>query len=252
MTVTLRKGRYQARMADGPADIAAAQGLRHLCFVERAGLAVRPGRLEHDRFDAVCHHLLIEDAQTGDLAGCCRLLVLESGSEIDASYSAQSYDLDRLKCYRGRMLELGRFCVHPAASNADVLRVAWGALTKFVDRLEVKMLFGCSSFPGTDPVDHRNAFDRLAERHLGPAEWQPGIKAKQVVRFGPRPAGQAPAKRVGVPSLPPLLRTYLVMGGWVSDHAVVDPEMNTLHVFTGLEVGAIPEARAQALRALAG
>ncbi len=40
--------------------------------------------------------------------------------------------------------------------------------------------------------------------------------------------------------MPPLLRTYLMMGGWVSDHAVVDRQMNTLHVFTGLEIGAIP------------
>jgi putative hemolysin len=50
--------------------------------------------------------------------------------------------------------------------------------------------------------------------------------------------------------MPPLLRTYLMMGGWVSDHAVVDRQMNTLHVFTGLEIGAIPAARKRLLRAL--
>ena len=52
--------------------------------------------------------------------------------------------------------------------------------------------------------------------------------------------------------MPPLLRTYLIMGGWVSDHAVVDRQMNTLHVFTGLEIGAIPPARKKLLRAVAG
>jgi len=51
--------------------------------------------------------------------------------------------------------------------------------------------------------------------------------------------------------MPPLLRTYLLMGGWVSDHAVVDGQMNTLHVFTGLEIAAIPPARARLLRAVA-
>ena len=51
-------------------------------------------------------------------------------------------------------------------------------------------------------------------------------------------------------AMPPLLRTYLLMGGRVSDHAVVDREMETLHVFTGLEIGAIPEARKRLLRAL--
>ena len=52
--------------------------------------------------------------------------------------------------------------------------------------------------------------------------------------------------------MPPLLRTYLLMGGWVSDHAVVDRHMNTLHVFTGLEINAIPPARKRLLRGVAG
>jgi len=43
-----------------------------------------------------------------------------------------------------------------------------------------------------------------------------------------------------------------MMGGWVSDHAVVDNDMNTLHVFTGVEIGAIPPARKRLLRQVAG
>ena len=50
---------------------------------------------------------------------------------------------------------------------------------------------------------------------------------------------------------PPLLRSYLAMGGWVSDHAVIDRQMGTLHVFTGLEIAGIPPNRARLLRALA-
>ena len=41
------------------------------------------------------------------------------------------------------------------------------------------------------------------------------------------------------------------MGGWVSDHAVIDRDLDTLHVFTGLAIAAIPPHRAAALRALA-
>jgi putative hemolysin len=43
--------------------------------------------------------------------------------------------------------------------------------------------------------------------------------------------------------MPPLLRAYLLMGGWVSDHAVIDKKLNTIHVFTGLEVSKIPNAK---------
>jgi putative hemolysin len=72
-----------------------------------------------------------------------------------------------------------------------------------------------------------------------------------VFRFA-RLLRRKPDARRGLPLIPPLLRTYLAMGGWVSDHAVVDRDLNTLHVFTGLEIGAIPPARARALRAVAG
>ena len=55
-----------------------------------------------------------------------------------------------------------------------------------------------------------------------------------------------PDARRAMLTMPPLLRSYLAMGGWVSDHAVVDRDLDTLHVFTGLEIGAIPPARARA------
>jgi hypothetical protein len=41
------------------------------------------------------------------------------------------------------------------------------------------------------------------------------------------------------------------MGGWVSDHAVLDPDLDTTHVFTALTIAAIPAPRTRALRALA-
>ncbi len=69
-------------------------------------------------------------------------------------------------------------------------------------------------------------------------------------RFAQRLRRAPDAKRAML-GLPPLLRTYLMMGGWVSDHAVVDHDLNTLHVFTGVEIASVPPARARLLRAVA-
>ena len=51
--------------------------------------------------------------------------------------------------------------------------------------------------------------------------------------------------------MPPLLKTYLSMGAWVSDHAVVDLNMKTLHLFTGMEISKIPKSRKKFLLNLA-
>ncbi len=243
--LALGKGRYAARFAETAADVTAAQRLRHLCF--RGG-----GGLDADRFDAICRHVLVEEGRTGALVACFRLLPLTSGCEIGRSYSAQYYDLAALEAYPLPMVEMGRFCVHPDWQDAAILRVAWGAMTRFVDDNGVGMLFGCSSFHGTAAEAYLDAFAVLKERHLAPRRWWPRVKAPQVFRFARRLARAEPDRRRALMTMPPLLRTYLTMGGWVSDHAVVDRDLNTLHVFTGLEIGAVPPARARALRAAAG
>ena len=241
----LHKGHYIARIAQGAADLAAAQGLRHLSFRGRAGR-------DADGFDALCTHVLIEDARDGALVCCDRLLPLTSGGEIGRSYSAQYYDLAALAAFDKPMVELGRFCIHPDRQDPDILRLAWGALTRQVDAMGVGMLFGCSSFRGIEADPYLDAFAMLRAGHLAPRQWWPGVKAPRVFRFARRLARRVPDLRQAMLTMPPLLRTYLVMGGWVSDHAVVDPDLNTLHVFTGLEIAAIPPARARALRMVAG
>jgi putative hemolysin len=248
--MALRKGRYAARFAASEADVAAAQRLRHLAFIAGTGAAPRADGRDADAFDPLCRHVLVEEARTGRLVCCFRLLPLRDGGEIGRSYAAQYYELSALSAFDGRMVEVGRFCIHPEICDPDVLRVAWGAMTRFVDAEGVEMLFGCSSFHGTDAQGYLDAFAMLKERHLAPTRWLPRVKAPDVFRFARRLRRKPDARRAMV-TMPPLLRSYLAMGGWVSDHAVVDRDLNTLHVFTGLEIRAIPEARARLLRAVA-
>lgn len=244
MAHLLLKGRYRARLAQSQNDLAMAQRLRTLAFGTE--------QTDQDQFDPVCAHILIEDMREGGQIVCCfRMLTMEDGSEIGQSYSAQFYDLSALEGFQGRMVEMGRFCIHPDWTDPDILRVAWGAMTAYVDQKGVEMLFGCSSFAGTETKEYLDAFAMLKHRHLAPKRWLPRVKAPDVFRFAAR-LRRRPDVKKAMMRMPPLLRTYLMMGGWVSDHAVVDRHMNTLHVFTGLEIGAIPPARKRLLRAVAG
>ena len=239
--IDLARGRYRARTAISAAEITAAQRLRAASFgLDRA--------LDVDAFDAASTHILIEDTGDGSLVCCYRLLPLD-GARLQESYAAQYYGLGALESFEGPMLELGRFCVAPGQRDPDILRVAWAALTDYVDREGVRMLFGCSSFAGVETAAYLDAFAMLRARHLGPKRWLPSVKAPDVFRFAARLRRKPDAKKAML-RMPPLLRTYLLMGGWVSDHAVVDRQMNTLHVFTGLEIAAIPDSRKRLLRAL--
>ena len=242
MTV-LHRGHYEARLVSEERDLQAALALRTLAF--------QTDTLDRDAFDEHCAHVVIEDTRTAMIVCCFRMLMIDGGSDLHRSYSAQFYDLDGLRDFPGRMVELGRFCVNPEAYDPDILRIAWGAMTGFVDANKVEMLFGCSSFAGTETAQYLDAFAMLKARHLAPKRWLPRVKAPDVFRFAARLRRKPDAKKAML-RMPPLLKTYLMMGGWVSDHAVVDRQMNTLHVFTGVEIGAIPAARKRLLRAVAG
>ncbi len=248
----LKQGRYLARLAEGAKDLGAAQRLRWLAFIGKRGIEGGATALDADDHDAGCQHVLIEDQRNGQLVATFRFMLFADGSEIDTSYSAQYYNLSRLRKFTGPMVEMGRFCVHPEHSDPDILRVAWGAMTRYVDRNGVQLLFGCSSFTGTETQGYVAAFALLKERHLAPRRWLPRVKAPKVFRFASALRRMTPDLRRAQAGLPPLLRSYLLMGGWVSDHAVVDDQLGTLHVFTGLEIAAIPPARQRLLRGVAG
>jgi len=242
----IRQGCYVARLARGPDDVARAQALRAATFLGDACAR------DADAHDAACLHVLVEDAPGGRLVCCFRVLLLQDGDGIARSYSAQFYDLSALARFRGRMAEMGRFCVAPETSDPDILRIAWAAMTRLVDDHGIAMLFGCSSFRGTEADPYLDTFAMLTKRHLAPKRWWPRVKAPSVFRFAERLKRRKPDLKAAMRHMPPLLRTYLMMGGWVSDHAVIDRQLGTLHVFTGVEISAIPAARQRLLRALAG
>ncbi|MEJ6402220.1 GNAT family N-acetyltransferase [Yoonia sp. 2307UL14-13] len=238
MTIPLCKGAYVARMAGGADDLLACQRLRHRCFFGGAGV-------DKDRFDALSQHVMVE-TEAGRLVATLRVALWPDGTAMLGGYAAQFYDLTRLSKATGPFAELGRFCVDPAVLDVDVLRIVWGAVTRLVDAAGARYLTGCTSFSGVDPTPYGPTFAFLRSRFGAPDDLRPGQKAPEVVTFDrARTTG-------GMRRMPPLLRTYLAMGGWVSDHAVVDRDLGTLHVFTCVPVAAIPAARAKALRAVAG
>lgn len=245
------RGRYVARLAEGPQDVEAAQRLRFRAFIEGRGAAVEGPRaqgLDADDLDSLCDHMLIEERRSGRLICCFRMMPLASGAEIGRSYSARYYDLEPLAEYPQRMVEMGRFCIDPEVKDPDVIRVAWSAMMRYVDETGVGMMFGCSSFQGVDAEGYMDAFALLKEKHLAPKRWLPRVKAPRVFRYAAKLKLRRPDMGLAVKRMPPLLRTYLMMGGWVSDHAVIDNDLNTLHVFTGVELSRVPQNRLRLLR----
>ncbi len=237
----VERGRYLARVIKTKAEFVKVLRFRSNCF----GLGSAE---DADHLDERCTHVVIEERSTSNFVCYFRMKVMPA-AQVRYSYAAQFYDLCAMESMEGPLLELGRFCLSPECNDPDALRLAWAAITKVVDRHHVTMLFGCTSFEGNEPARYLDAFSFLKINHLAPRRCAPRIKAPEVLDFAELGVS-SPVKEKALQQMPPLLRSYLSMGAWVSDHVVVDRDLRTLHVFTGLEIDAIPAERKRLLRAI--
>ncbi len=235
-----RMPRYRARVAQTGDDVDRCLAFRTSIFRPEGGVSDR------DIFDDACEHIFVERLEDQALVACFRFLYVASGGAIDQSYSAQFYELSALRDFDKPMIEMGRFCIDPGVRDPDVFRVAWGAMAEVVQSRKAELLFGCSSFQGTEPALYHDAFAMLRDRHIAPKRWLPRIKSPRIFEFARRLRRKADPK-AAMRVMPPLLKTYLAMGGWVSDHAVVDRDLDTMHVFTGVEIREIPPARRRSI-----
>ena len=241
----IKIGRYRARFASSEIDVSAAQSLRYKCF----NLSNKVD-LDVDKFDIPCRHVLVENLESEKLICCYRIMIFDNGKEISNSYSSQFYDLKAIESFPDPMIEVGRFCVQPEINDPSVILTAWAALAQIVDQNQTQLLFGCSSFEGVEKEKYFDSFALLRDRYIAPDHWRPKIKAAQVFCYSKDLIDKVDKKKA-LSNMPPLLKTYLSMGAWVSDHAVVDLKMKTLHLFTGMEISKIPKSRKQFLLNLA-
>ncbi len=236
-------GSYRARYAVSAEDLARALALR--------GRRFRGGRRgDADLFDVGAEHLVVEDAARRVVA-CARLRRFADGRAALSSYAARRYDLAGLARRPGPLGELGRLCTAEGAADPAIIRLVRTAIVAWATAGEVNFLFGCATLPGIDPAAHAPGLALLATRHLAPPSWRPGVKAPAIVAL-PRAAGGAAEGREGLRAMPPLLRFYLGLGGRVSDHAVIDADLDALHVFAGLDLADAPPGRLRAIAAGAG
>lgn len=210
------------------------------------GLAFRgdPLALDRDRFDDHCSHLWIGQPGEPPLA-TVRLRVHRTAQSLLESYTAQYYDLVHLAIQGDVTLELGRLCTRPGVQSRDVIRLVWASIAHIIDDLGAARLIGCTSFRTTDPSTIRAALSLLARDHLAPG-WSPAILRGESLAF--RTFAEVPASQAeGLAQMPSLLRCYLRLGGWVSEHLVIDRDLGTSHVFTCVDVGRMPSKRRAAL-----
>jgi putative hemolysin len=235
-----RPRQLHVRLADCPADIAAAQQLRWDVFYGDMGAIADPsgpaGR-DADPYDAVCDHLLVEDH--GRVVGTYRLLRQSVAARHSGFYTAGEYAIaPMLAAAQGELLELGRSCVAPGYRDAGTIQLLWRGIARYLDAHGISRMFGCASFPGTDPTAHAQPLAYLFHNHLAPPAMRARALPERHVEMNLLPVGGYDPRQA-MRMLPPLIKGYLRVGAMVGDGAVIDHQFNTVDVFLVVPVEAI-------------
>ncbi len=233
----IRTGNLTARLARTAEDVDAAQALRYRVFYEE--MAAVPSaetvarRRDFDAFDAVCDHLLVINDDRPDLpgrvVGTYRLLRRSVADRYDGFYSAAEYDLAPLLRTAGEILELGRSCVEVDSRNRPTMQLMWQAIAAYVFQHDITVMFGCASLPGAIPDRQRLALSYLRHFHLAPEALRPRALPERYVDMDLMPKDEIDVRQA-LGNLPPLIKGYLRLGGFVGDGAVVDEQFNTTDV----------------------
>jgi putative hemolysin len=244
----LRINNLVVRLAEGATDIDAVQALRYRVFYDEMGAQPTPEmaarRRDFDRFDDFCEHLLIEDVEaTGGprVVGTYRLNRRSVAERNGGFYSEDEYDLTPLKDYPGEIVEVGRSCVAPETRTGVVMQLLWRGIAHYVFAHDVKLLFGCASLPGSDPGALAPALGYLYRNHLAPPELRARALDRQYVDMRFPDDDGAADEATTAKALPPLIKGYLRLGGYVGDGAVVDYQFNTTDVFVVVETDRVTE-----------
>ncbi len=219
-------------LASAVEDIIASQRLRYEIFAREMGADLgaqaEATGLDHDRFDDHCHHLLVRESHSGEIVGSTRILTDQQAEQVGGFYSEGEFHLSGLLPLPGRVIEVGRTCIHPDYRNGGAIGVLWSGLARFMIMNRFDYMMGCASIGMQDGGYQAHAImSRAREKYLAP----------EAMRVSPRLALPALNTDATVkPHIPPLLKAYLRLGVYVCGGACWDPDFNVADIFVLLDM----------------
>lgn len=244
----------EVRLAETDMEVEAAQRLRYRVFYEEMSALPTPEqraeKRDFDQFDDVCDHLLVVDRDVVDedglpaVVGCYRLMRSEDAAKVGGFYTASEYDLSAMLANLPadhKVLELGRSCVlKEYRSRPAVMQLLWRGVMTYVARFSIDLMFGCASFPTTDPEELKLPLAYLYHNHLAPKDIRVRAQPDRFHEMNQMPKEGIDAKEA-LRAMPPLLKGYVRAGALIGDGAVVDQQFHTTDVFIYFPVDRMDE-----------
>jgi putative hemolysin len=226
----LQSKNYILKLAVTEEELASVLHLRFQVFNLELGLGFPTSshtQMDRDKFDAVCHHLMLIDKSTGQTIGTYRMQSYTMASQRLGFDAADIFDLNGIpNSVLQASVEVGRACIAKEYRNSQALLFLWEGLANYLVLSQSKYFFGCASLLTQNPWQASCAYHYFRQNNL----MHPHILVY------PNP-GYTLAINQDCPSdchvnIPKIVQAYLNIGAKICSLPAIDQQFNTIDFLT--------------------
>lgn len=240
-SMQIEVGPYVLKTAESAQELKAAFTLRHQVFYQahKNSHSTSLNRLDMDRFDAICDHLIIKEKHTSSIVGTYRL---NNSSQAQDFYSSTEFNLQKIIASGSRCVELGRACIDEEHRNGVVIGLLWRGIYNYMVDQKADILFGCSSINAVNPRQSALLFRYFNQMGLVDTIFKtnPHYSFKVPLLEEYMDHSEAPLsidELLEVKALlPSLLRSYIKFGAKVAGEPAYDHELDCVDFLTVMRI----------------
>jgi putative hemolysin len=246
--IILESENYSIKLAETKSELKQAQALRYSVFYKekkaKPTFTKKIIKLDYDKIDKYADHLIVLDKKNtkNKIVGTYRLIRGDVAKLFGGYYSSSEFNLINItNNYKDKhILELGRSCVHQDYRNGSIMNLLWKAIAEYVKLYDIKILMGCVSFSGIEPIKYSNELSYLRQNFCLPEHLSVESFDKNIYPVYKLKENNSNQLRIFA-KLPPLLKGYLRIGGKVSHNFYVDHNFNTIDLCVVVNTSDIDE-----------
>ena len=219
--INFRHGNLILKLAETREEIEKARQLRYSELVQLHNQEISFDD-SFDDSDFVYDHLLVMEAESGDVVGTYRLGRREHLKYIKEFAIESKFDVSSIKAAEGEILELSRMAIRADYRDGLVVRLLWKGLMEYWAHYDVRYLFGVVSLHTFDPQGAKNFLSYIYHNFVSD-EFDLFAKPP-VVEMNLLPKEEIDVN-LARKEMHPILKAYMGMGCKFARNAHIDDKM---------------------------
>ncbi|MEH2227679.1 GNAT family N-acetyltransferase [Nostoc sp.] len=226
----LQTEKYTLRLASTEEELESIFRLRFEVFNLELGLGFSASnftQMDIDKFDAVCHHLILISKHTGKTIGTYRMQTYIMASQRLGFDATDIFNLNGIpNSVLQVSVEVGRACIAKEYRNSQTLLLLWEGLANYLIWSKNQYFFGCASLLTQSPVQASCAYDYFRQNNL----MHPSILVYPNSQFCLELTQNCPdSSNVEIPKI---LQAYLNIGAKICSLPAIDRQFKTIDFLT--------------------